>query len=254
MVILLDIGNTSISYGICRKGRLLKSLHSSKNNIPKIVYKCLSSGTKKIKTVVISSVNPKKTLFIEKSLIHIKHLKVLVIGRDIHVKIANKYKCYKALGSDRIVNAYGAVRLYKPPLLIFDFGTAVTSDIVSGKGTFEGGMIIPGPAISAEALSQRAALVPHISGMPPKPKGLIGRDTKSCISSGIYEGYGAMTDGLVRRFRQQYGKRLKVVVTGGFTHVLRKYIHEDVTFDPLLTLKSLFLIYKDRMIKKNGPV
>ena len=135
-------------------------------------------------------------------------------------------------------------------MLILDYGTALTFDYISKKGIFEGGLIIPGPAVSLEALCTKAALLPKVEfphrkmgGRHPFP--LIGRDTSTGLRAGILQGYGALTDGLVKKFHRSYDPKIRVIATGGFAPAIFPYTRMVDKLDPLLTLKSLVEVYRD---------
>ncbi len=245
MLILLDVGNTAVTYGITQGKRLSQFGSCLYNDIPKIVKKCRKNGANKsIDHIVISSVVPQITLKIANS-VRSKGLKVWVAGANLPVPVKHRYPKGQKPGIDRLVSLYGAMRLYKTPLLVIDFGTAITFDYLSAKGVFEGGMIVPGPELSFQALTQRAALIPKKIRLPHEAKSFIGHSTLECLSSGILEGYGAMTDGLIQRFKSKYGSRLKVVATGGFAGHLKAYTQHLKTIDPQLSIKSLLLLFQN---------
>ena len=172
-------------------------------------------------------------------------IKTGIIGKEVKVPIRHRYRNIQQLGSDRILNIYGALKIYKAPLLILDFGTAITVDYISRQGIFEGGMIIPGPEIAFQSLIHRAALLPKKSRLPEKSTTFLGKTSYDCMKSGILEGYGAMTDGLVTRFKTRFGKNFKVLATGGFARHLKPYTHSMDILDPLHSLKSLNLIFQN---------
>ncbi len=246
-LLALDIGNTAVTYGFFEKSRLKRHGSVLHSDIPKIVKRWSSSGLINDNYVLISSVVPSLTHKIKK-LFSPSGAKIGVIGGNLRVPIRHRYRNLKTLGSDRILNIYGALQMYKAPLLILDFGTAITADYISGKGVFEGGMIIPGPEIAFQTLIHRAALLPKKARLPEKSVSFLGRTSYDCMKSGILEGYGAMTDGLVERFKARFGKNLKVLATGGFARCLKPYTHSFDIFDPLHSLKSLHLIYKELVI------
>jgi len=106
-------------------------------------------------------------------------------------------------------------------------------------------MIIPGPETAYRALSQRAALLPKNTNLPVKTKSFLGKNTKECMASGILEGYGAMTDGLIQRFRKRYGRNLRSLATGGFSTVIHPYTKYIDTVDPKHSIKSLLTLWRD---------
>lgn len=244
IVILLDVGNTSVTYGIYRGGRFQVCGSALLINIPNIIKKCVKSGMSKSYYVVISSVVPKSTLFLKKALKPLVS-RILLAGKDIPVAVRHNYQPKHKLGIDRLVNLYGAARIYKKrPLLVIDFGTATTFDLLDKKSRFAGGMIIPGPEISFQTLLSRAALIPKSFRLPRKAKGFLGNSTYDCMSSGILEGYGAMTDELIRRFKRHYGNSLQVIATGGFAPYLLPYSSALKSVDLNHSIKSLLILYK----------
>ena len=244
-ILAIDIGNTAATVGFYEGGRLLDFGSIYYDDIPKYVRKCLTSGSKNYLDVIISSVYPKITLKLKKELCGIDQLKTWVVGENLFVKIKHKYRDYNKLGCDRKVNAYGAIKMYRLPLLVIDYGTAITLDYISAKGVFMGGMIIPGPETAFRALGQRAALLPKELPLPKKAKAFLGNNTRECMESGILEGYGAMTDGLIQRFRARYGKNLRVLATGGFANILRPYTKNINIIDPLHSVKSLLALLRE---------
>ena len=246
MLLAIDVGNTAATYGIYLGGRLERPRSCSHKDIPKIIKNCSKSGGKNDFNVVISSVVPKVTQIIKKAVSRKKKAKTWIIGSNLPVKIQHRYRSIKKLGQDRIVNIYGATRIHGAPILVIDFGTAITFDYVSKRGVFEGGLIVPGPEISFQNLIEKAALLPKKIQLPKKSVSFLGRDTYSCLHSGILQGYGAMTDELVARFKRQFGNSLRVLATGGFALHLESYTRSFDILDPNHSIKSLILAYKDK--------
>jgi type III pantothenate kinase len=244
-ILAIDIGNTAATVGFYEGGRLLEFGSMYYNNIPKYALKLSRSGKKSHLDVIISSVFPKITDFLKDKLKSIKGLALWVADCDIPVKIRHNYSAYKNLGVDRKMNIYGAVRMYHLPMLIIDYGTATTFDYIDSKGVFRGGMIIPGPETAYRALGQRAALLPKGLSMPRRAKSFLGRNTRDCMESGILEGYGAMTDELIQRFRKRCGKSLRVLATGGFAEVIRPYTKHIDTIDSKHSIKSLLALFRE---------
>ena len=135
--------------------------------------------------------------------------------------------------------------MYQPPLLVIDYGTAITFDYISRGGIFEGGMIIPGPEIAFQSLIEKAALLPKKIRLPERSASFLGRSTYDCMASGILQGYGAMTEGLITRFKKRFGPRLKVIATGGFSSRLAGFTRSFDVLDPRHSIKSLRLIFDD---------
>ncbi len=245
MLILFDVGNTAVKYGIYQGSRFQAHGFVKINDIPKFVKKLTKSGKNNLINIVISSVVPKISDILKKEFGRIPKAKLWFLGQNLPISIKHRYQNIKKLGMDRIVNVYGALRMYKPPLAVLDFGTAITLDYVSAKGVFEGGMIIPGPETALKALSDKAALLPKNLVFPKKHKAFLGRSTKDCMESGILEGYGALTEGLIRRTKDKYGSKVRVIATGGLSEVIKTYSQGIDILDPHHSIKSLLILFKD---------
>ncbi len=241
-LIAVDIGNTAATCGLFKSGALELFESCLHDEIPNFVKKCRISGKNSSINVIISSVVPKATLKFKEAFKGQK-ARFWVVGENVKVPFKHKYRSIKQLGADRIVNVYGALKRFKPPLLVIDFGTAITFDYVSEKGVFEGGMIVPGPELSFEALIRKAARLPKDARLPHRTSSFLGTTTYDCMKSGILEGYGAMADGLVHRFKQRFGTNLKVIATGGFASHLRPYTHSFDVLDPQLSIYALHTLF-----------
>jgi type III pantothenate kinase len=149
-----------------------------------------------------------------------------------------------AVGADRIVDAYAGHVLYGGALLIIDFGTAITFDLVAGDGRFLGGAIAPEMRIAAQALFERAA---QLFAVPLEaPKTVIGKTTASNIQAGVVLGSFDMVEGLIRRFRTEYSEPLRVLATGGKGEPFSRYVESIELYDPDLTLQGLRLCWEHR--------
>ena len=150
------------------------------------------------------------------------------------------------VGADRVVNALAAVEAYGSgtPIIVVDFGTATTFDAISANGEYLGGVICPGPQISAEALFQRAARLPRIDVR--KPERTIGTNTVASMQSGLFWGYVDMAEGIVRRVREELGGHAVVVATGGLASVVAPESDLIDHVDDDLTLRGLRLIWERR--------
>ena len=146
------------------------------------------------------------------------------------------------VGADRIVNAVAAVSRYGAPVIVLDFGTATTFDVISPRGEYLGGVIAPGLGISAEALFLRAARLSRVDVR--KPAHVIGRSTQESVQSGLFHGYVALVEGLVRRLRDELGTEAPVVATGGLALIFEGEMGFVQALDPGLTLEGLRLIWE----------
>jgi type III pantothenate kinase len=148
----------------------------------------------------------------------------------------------KEVGADRIVNAVAAIEQYHGPLIVIDFGTATTFDAVTAKAEWQGGVIVPGVQLSADALFERCAKLPRVEVL--RPPNVIGRDTVTNIRSGLTFGYADLVDGLVTRMGEEMQATPKVVATGGLAKVIASVSRKIDVVDPLLTLKGLRAVYE----------
>jgi type III pantothenate kinase len=244
LLLTIDLGNSASTYGLFDGQQLLAHGFVHSDNIPFFNSLVVKSGIyKPVGKVIISSVVPKLSQKLKKSIgITLGERSIYVVGKDVKLKVPMRYNV-KQLGPDRLVNIYGARELYRLPLLIIDFGTAITFDYVSKSGIFEGGLIVPGIETSFRALIERAALLPKLKQIAPV-KRLAGRNTESALASGILNGFGALADGLIGRFRATYSRKLKVLATGGFAARIAPFTAHVDYVDPLHTIRSLALIYR----------
>lgn len=245
MLLAIDIGNTNISLGIFKKDRLLR-----RYNIPtkeKGYFKHLKKifDRNKIDDAIICSVVPKSIAVLEKDLNKLLRKRPIIIGKDILVPIKNLYRQPKQVGQDRLVNAYAAVSLFGAPLIVVDFGTAVTFDVISKNREYLGGMILPGLQVSLDALADRTALLPKVK--LTNPREFIGRDTKNSMLSGLIYGFAALSDDLIRRIKNIIGKNAKSLGTGGNIDLVGKYCNIK-KIDRDLTLKGLNLLYRKKTL------
>ncbi len=147
-----------------------------------------------------------------------------------------------AVGADRLVNSVSAHRAFGGPLIVIDFGTATTFDIVGPDGGYEGGVIAPGVNLSLEALHQASANLPRIA--VERPERVIGTDTVPAMQSGVYWGYVGLIEGMVARITNEYGSPMKVIATGGLAELFR---HGTDIFDAVdgdITIRGLIDIYR----------
>ena len=146
----------------------------------------------------------------------------------------------KEVGADRLLNALAAHHHYHGPLVVVDFGTATTFDVVDGKGSYLGGVIAPGISLSIEALHRAAARLPRIG--IGRPQSVIGRDTVPAMQSGIFWGYVGLIEGIVERICAEFGAPMKVVATGGLAPLFAEGTAVIEKTDPDITLEGLRLL------------
>jgi type III pantothenate kinase len=147
------------------------------------------------------------------------------------------------VGADRALNAIAAHAKYEGELLIIDFGTATTFDVVSPTGAYTGGIIAPGINLSLDALVSAAAKLPRIAIEAPGTNSVIGRTTQSQMLIGIYWGYVAMLEGLTDRIKKEIGRPVTVIATGGLATLFDKHTQVFDAIEPDLTIQGLSLLY-----------
>lgn len=240
MLLAIDIGNTNISCALFKGARIIKSWDVPTKTASLKRNGLLKRGT--LEAVVICSVVPKLTRKLCADLSAISGIKPYIIGKDINVPIKNLYTNRKQLGQDRLVNAYAAGKIYGYPVIAVSAGTAITLDVVSKDGAYLGGLIQPGLTLSISALAQNTAMIPQVK--LKGPLGLIGRETRACILNGVILGTAGSIDSLVKEIKLKTGKNTPVIGTGGDIDLLKKFSKEIDRIDRDLTLKGIYLTYK----------
>ncbi|HEX8839475.1 MAG TPA: type III pantothenate kinase [Sphingomicrobium sp.] len=147
------------------------------------------------------------------------------------------------VGADRALNAIAAHAKYEGELLVIDFGTATTFDVIGPTGAYRGGIIAPGINLSLDALVSAAAKLPRIAIEAPESGTVIGRTTQSQMLIGIYWGYVAMLEGLTERLKAEIGRPLTVIATGGLATLFDKHTKVFDAIEPDLTIQGLSLLY-----------
>lgn len=247
MILAIDIGNSSTTCGLFHQNKLLKRF-SFPTSQPARYSTSLKQGMamRRPEAVIIASVVPRATTKLQIALKYLGLPKIIVLGKDAIVPVKNRYRLPKQVGQDRLVNAYAAVKLYGAPAIVIDYGTAITFDVISAKNEYLGGMIVPGMCISLEALTEKTALLPRIK--LSKPKEFIGRDTASSMLSGIFYGFGALTDDLNNRISRTLGHKTRIIGTGGNISQIKPFCHSLQHIDQDLTLKGLNLLYHNGVV------
>ena len=238
-LIAIDIGNTSIHLARLDKGhwshkkRVATSRH--RTDTLKALKSMLPADKKAV--VVIASVVPQAGKFL-KGAIQKLGVKTFLIGSDIRVPMKNLYTNPKQVGVDRLLNGLAAYHQIKKALIVVDFGTAITFDVVSRKGEYLGGVIAPGIEISLEALFNKTALLPKIRLQ--HPANFIGKNTVESIRVGCSVGIGGLCDRVIEAIEKRHGFKARVVATGGYASFMKRYsqraqsIREDLIFDGIL--------------------
>jgi type III pantothenate kinase len=244
MILIGDIGNTQSKFAYYNKGsnKIFKLKNFNTSDIEKNKDFTKFINNTKFTNAVIASVVPKVFLKI-KSVLKKKNIECYeILDKKLKNPIKIKIKKPKQLGSDRLANVFAANQLYKSNCIVIDFGTATTFDILSKNGIYNGGLITPGVRLSLSTLSSLTALLPLIK--LKKTKQIIGKDTISAINSGVYWGYVAMIDGLLKKIISTTKKKYKVILTGGLAHIFSNSLQYKSTINTNITLHGVVEIIK----------
>ncbi len=251
MILGLDIGNTNIVLGVFDQERLKVCWRISTNRnqtsdeygmIIKNLFTYTEMPIAEITAVIISSVVPPLMPEFEKMSRKYFGVKPLVIGPGVKTGMPIKYENPREVGADRIVNAVAGYEMYGGPLILVDFGTAITFCAVSEKGEYLGGAIAPGIGISTEALFSKAAKLPRVELV--KPQLAVGKNTVVSMQSGIVFGFVGLVQEMIKRFKRELGASTFVVATGGHADMIAKETRAINKVDHTLTLHGLRIIYE----------
>lgn len=251
MILAVDVGNTQTVLGLFSGTTLDAHWRISSNPAltadelrVKIGALLQASGRSwaEIERVVISSVVPRLTSAYEQLAEDSTSRAPMVVGPGLKTGMAIKYGNPHEVGADRIVNGVAAFEAYGGPVLVVDFGTATTIDVIDATGAYLGGAIAPGVETSAEALFSKAARLSKVDLEPPTR--VIAQSTRESVQAGLLLGQAAMIDGLVRRVFAELGTTAPVVMTGGLAERMAPLCETATAVDPDLTLKGLMLIYQ----------
>jgi len=257
MLLAIDIGNTSIKIGIFDGDKLISTwrlttgVDRSPDEYDSLLYTLLQRQGVPLSGITGGAlccvVPPLVSIFQE---VCQKYLgtSLLIVEPGVKTGVRISLDNPREVGSDRVVNAVASHHLYGEPVIVIDFGTATTFDVVSQEGDYLGGAIAPGINIASEALVTRTAMLPRIE--LARPKQVIGRSTIAAMQSGIFFGYIGLIEGMIRRIKQELRSEAKVVATGGYAYPLAKEIPEIDIVNPDLSLIGLHLIYEMNKIEK----
>jgi len=255
MLLAIDVGNTNIVIGVFRdtdlihNWRLTTVRERTSDELGVLVTSlCDRHGVRRqeITGIVVASVVPPLTATLMKMVADYFGQTAMLFEPAVNGTMPVLIDKPSEVGADRVANSIAAFDTYGKglPLIVVDFGTATTFDAVSAKGEYLGGVICPGPKLSAEALFQRAARLPRID--VTKPARVIGTNTVAAMQSGLFWGYVDMVEGLVRRMKAELGGAAVVVATGGLASVVAPESSEIEHVDEELTLRGLRLIWERR--------
>jgi len=252
MLLAIDVGNTNMVFAL-HDGRAVVAEWRCRTERQRtadeywvwLLELMRNEGiTERIERVVISSVVPQVVFNLRVLADRYFDTRPLVVGKP-EVKIGPKPRVdpTAVVGADRLVNCVGAFDRHGGDLIVVDFGTATTLDVVGADGAYEGGVIAPGVNLSLKALHEAAAALPFID--VTKPERVIGTNTVACMQSGVYWGYIGLIEGICARIRAERGRPMTVVGTGGLSTLFAQGTDVLEKIDTDLTIHGLVLI--DRM-------
>lgn len=256
MLLAIDAGNTNTVFAIFEGDRLVISMRCSTYGprtadeyfvwLNRLMEHHEVDGAA-VAEAIIATVVP-QTLFNLRLLCkEFFDCEPLVVGSpECRLGVKVKVKREREVGADRLVNTVGAFSAYGPNLIVVDFGTATTFDIVDFEGAYAGGLIAPGVNLSLKALHEAAAKLPNVD--VAKPRHVIGTDTESAIQSGVYWGYVSLIEGICKRVSDEIGAPKKVIATGGLSALFAEGTSTINHVDGDLTMRGLVKIHKENRL------
>jgi type III pantothenate kinase len=244
----VDIGNSHTVIGLFSGAqlrctwRIASRRDATHDELEVLLRQLLGQIAQAPRGAVVASVVPSLTAPVSRALSSVTGARVLEVAPGIKTGLKIRTDSPAEVGADRIVNALAAIEIYGPPAIVVDLGTATTLDIVSVDGEYLGGVICPGPQLSAEALSARTARLPRIDLC--RPARVVGRNTVDAMRSGIVVGHAAMVEGLVSRIEQELGTKAKLILTGGLAELIAPLLPVVDAVAPDLTLQGLRLVWE----------
>ncbi|MBN1350214.1 type III pantothenate kinase [candidate division KSB1 bacterium] len=251
MLLAIDIGNTNIVIGIFEDSILKKQWRLSSTItrtadeswiLLKLLFESTPLSFDQIKGIAIASVVPGLThVFTLMAKLNFG-IEPIVVNHELDLGINILYQTPDTVGADRLCNAIAGYSKFGGPLVIVDFGTATTLDVLTETGDYLGGIIAPGLELTASVLHQRAAMLPRVAlKFPPR---IIGNTTETSIQSGLMYGSIEMIDGMIRRIEAELERPVIAIATGGLAYAFSDQSQRLTQIEPHLTLEGLRLIYE----------
>jgi len=258
MLLAIDAGNTNIVFALFEEQKLIKvwrvatNVQRTADEFAVFLKQAMAQAglnPDTISAAILSSVVPDVNFSLFKLCRDHFNCEPLIVGRPgVETGLKIMIDRPEELGADRIVNAVAAIALYKVPLLVIDFGTATTFDVVDADGTYRGGAIAPGVNLSLRALHMAAAKLPSVA--VARPAKVIATGTVSAIQTGVYWGYVGLVEGLISRIKEEFGAPMTVIATGGLASLMAGAIPAIEKVDPDLILRGLALIFENNKTKR----
>ncbi len=250
MLLALDVGNTHTVCGVfdgetCRVDFRTSTRKSATTDeigaLLRGLFREAGVDPACVDAMIVSSVVPDLNTALAATGVRYFGCEPLFVGPGVKTGLPILYENPHDVGADRIANAVAARSRYGAPVIILDFGTATTCDVVGPEGEYLGGVIAPGLGVSAEGLFHRAARLHRVDIR--KPSRIIGRNTEESVQSGLFHGYAAMVRGLLEKIREELDQDAPVIATGGLASVFESELPLLKAVDPGLTLEGLRLIW-----------
>jgi type III pantothenate kinase len=251
LLLALDVGNTNTVIGFFQGEALVATARlttvrertSDEHSLfLRAVIEAKGRRVEEIDDVIVSSVVPSQDFPIRTACRDAFGIDPLFVAPGVKTGMKILYDHPSEVGADRIVNAVAAVAAHGSPCIVVDFGTATTFDVVTAAGDYLGGVICPGPGISADALFSRAARLSRVD--LHRPEKVVGKNTAQSIQSGLFWGVLAQAEGLIARIRAELGEpKMKVVVTGGLAPLFSAASSDLALVDTDLTLRGLKILH-----------
>ena len=259
MILVIDVGNTNITFGVFDKDKLVSSFRLTTGTIRtsdeygmEMVSMLRLKGASKesIEGIIIASVVPKVMHSLVNAIVKYIGKRPYIVGPGIKTGIKIATDNPREVGPDLIVDAVAAFEEYGGPVLVVDFGTATSYIMVNENGELFTGVFAPGIRISAQALWQDAAKLPEIE--IKKPKSILAKETISSMQAGLIYGQIGQTKYIIQEMIRESGlDNVKVVATGGMGRVIAEDVSEINLYEPTLTLKGLYILYKKNKIRND---
>ncbi len=253
MLLAIDVGNTNLVFALVSRGeiktrwRIATDPRRTADEYAVWLHQLLElEGYSKddVEAVIIGTVVPRALHNLEVLSVKYFHVEPLIAGQGaVAWPIAFDVDEPQNVGADRALNAIAAHSKYPGDLIVIDFGTATTFDVIDGSGAYKGGIIAPGINLSLDALVNAAAKLPRIAIEAPEDDSVIGRTTQSQMLTGIYWGYVAMMEGLTERMKRELDRPVTVIATGGLADLFDKHTSLFNAIEPDLTIQGLSLLY-----------
>ena len=251
MILVIDVGNTNMTLGVY-EGENLKATFRMTTKTPRTsdeygvmitqLLKNKGIDTAALEGSIVASVVPDVMHSLMGGLVRYTETKPMSVGPGVKTGIRIVTEDPRAIGADRIVDAVAAYEKYGGPVLVLDFGTATTYDLITGKGEFTAGITAPGIRISSEALWTQAAKLPNIE--IKKPKSILAQETISSMQAGLVYGQIGQTEYIIRKVKEESKiPDIKVVATGGLGRLIADETKSIDVYDSFLTLDGLRIIY-----------